>query len=48
MEGDVPHQQDSATQEVQMTDHSSSNQRVLKIKSIDGNTYELSVPKDVR
>lgn len=46
MEGEIPHQPDSATQEVQMNDQS-SNQRVLKIKSIDGNTYELTVPKDV-
>ncbi len=50
------HTSDSHSQEVEMHDSSladpnpttAQNLRSLKIKSIDGQTYELTVPKDVR
>ena len=45
MEGEIPQSTGTQNQEVQMSDQ--SNQRIVKIKSIDGNTYEVTVPKDV-
>ena len=47
MEGQEANAQPSGSEqpkEVEMTD---SNLRTLKIKSIDGQTYEVTVPKDV-
>jgi len=46
MEANQEHNPNSVhSQEVEMNDE---NMRQIKIKSIDGNTYEISVSKDVR
>ena len=40
-------EQKGHSQEVEMNDSSLMDMRSLKIKSIDGQTYEITVPKDV-